>query len=134
MVSGFERYFQIARCFRDEDPRADRQPEHTQLDLEMSFVEEEDVLGLIEELYSGIVETLMPGKQLLKPFPRLTYHESMDRYGTDKPDLRFQLELADLSDVASQTDFRVFLGALDGGGVGPWTEGAGMRLLHPSPA
>ena len=117
MVSGFERYFQIARCFRDEDPRADRQPEHTQLDLEMSFVEEADVLALIEELYSGLVEALMPGKRTLKPFPRLTYAEAMDKYGTDKPDLRFGLELADLSGIASGIDFPVFSNALAGGGV-----------------
>ena len=117
MVSGFEKYFQIARCFRDEDPRADRQPEHTQLDLEMSFVEEADVLALIEELYTGLVETLMPGKTLLRPFPKLTYREAMDKYGTDKPDLRFGLELTDLSDIASQVDFPVFSNALSEGGL-----------------
>ncbi len=117
MVAGFEKYFQIARCFRDEDPRADRVVEHTQLDLEMSFVEEDDVLGLTEELYTSLVEALLPGKRLVKPFPRLTYDEAMASYGTDKPDLRFGLELCDLSDIAAGTEFRVFRTALENGGV-----------------
>ena len=117
MVSGVERYFQIARCFRDEDPRADRQPEHTQLDLEMSFVEEDDVLGLIEELYSDMVESLFPDKWVVRPFPRMTYAESMALYGTDKPDLRFELHMADLSDIASETEFRVFRSVIAAGGV-----------------
>ena len=117
MVSGFEKYFQIARCFRDEDPRADRQPEHTQLDLEMSFVEEDDVLNLIEELYTALVETLFPEKWLLKPFPRLTYAEAMGIYGTDKPDLRFGMQMADLSDIAENTEFQVFRKALSDGGI-----------------
>ena len=117
MAAGVEKYFQIARCFRDEDPRADRQPEHTQLDLEMSFVEEDDVLGLIEELYTELIDTVMPEKRLLRPFPRLTYAESMASYGTDKPDLRFELKMADLSDIAASTDFRVFTSAVESGGV-----------------
>jgi aspartyl-tRNA synthetase len=118
MVAGVEKYFQIARCFRDEDPRADRLAgEHTQLDLEMSFVDQDDVLGLIEELYTALVETLIPNKRLLKPFPRLTYAESMERYGTDKPDLRFSLEMADLSDIAGGTDFRIFRSVVEAGGV-----------------
>ena len=117
MVSGFEKYFQIARCFRDEDSRADRQVEHTQLDLEMSFVEEDDVLNLTEELYTSLVESLFPDKWVLKPFPRLTYAESMEVYGTDKPDLRFGLQMADLSDIARDTEFRVFNAALTGGGI-----------------
>ena len=117
MVSGIERYFQIARCFRDEDSRADRVIEHTQLDLEMSFVDEDDILNLFEELYTELVETLFPEKWLLKPFPRLTYAESMEVYGTDKPDLRFGLEMADLSDIAAETEFRVFRSALDSGGI-----------------
>ena len=117
MVSGFEKYFQIARCFRDEDSRADRQPEHTQLDLEMSFVEEEDVLALIEELYTELVRTTTPDKRTRTPFPRLTYAESMERFGTDKPDLRFGLEMSDLSDMASATEFRVFRSAVESGGV-----------------
>lgn len=117
MVSGFERYFQIARCFRDEDPRADRQPEHTQLDLEMSFVDEEDILRLIEKLYTQMIQTLLPGKKITTPFPRLTYAESMDRFGTDKPDLRFGLEMSDISDLAVDTEFRVFKSAIQNGGV-----------------
>jgi aspartyl-tRNA synthetase len=117
MVAGVEKYFQIARSFRDEDLRADRQPEHTQLDLEMSFVEEDDVLSLIEELYTALVETEFPNKWVMKPFPRLTYTESMQLYGTDKPDLRFGLELADLADVAAETEFRVFQSVLAAGGI-----------------
>ena len=117
MVAGFERYFQIARCFRDEDPRGDRQPEHTQLDLEMSFVEEEDVLGLIEELYISIVENVAANRSLVKPFPRLRYDDVMARYGTDKPDLRFGLELADISDIALKTESHVLNGAVTSGGI-----------------
>ena len=117
MAAGVEKYFQIARCFRDEDPRADRQPEHTQLDLEMSFVEEDDVLGLIEELYTALIDTVIPEKRVLRPFPRLTYADSMSSYGTDKPDLRFGLKMADLSDIAASTDFRVFTSAVESGGI-----------------
>lgn len=117
MAAGIEKYFQIARCFRDEDPRADRQPEHTQLDLEMSFVEEDDVLNLIEELYTKLVEALFPEKWMLRPFPRMTYAEAMASYGTDKPDLRFDLDMADLSDIAASSDFRVFTSAIEGGGI-----------------
>ena len=117
MVSGVERYFQIARCFRDEDLRADRQPEHTQLDLEMSFVEEDDVLNLIEELYTDLIEALFPEKWVLKPFPRMPYAEAMEVYGTDKPDLRFGLQMADLSDIAAGINFRVFQSALAAGGI-----------------
>ena len=117
MVSGVERYFQIARCFRDEDSRADRQPEHTQLDLEMSFVEQDDVLNLVEELFTSMMETLFPDKWLLKPFPRITYTESMEVYGTDKPDLRFGLQMADLSDIAANTELRVFQTVLENGGI-----------------
>ena len=117
MVSGVERYFQIARCFRDEDLRADRQPEFTQLDLEMSFVEQEDVLQLTEELYTGMVETLTPEKKLIKPFPRLPYDEVMARYGSDKPDLRFGLEMTDVTDMAGETEFRVFLNTIEHGGI-----------------
>ncbi|MFC1847452.1 aspartate--tRNA ligase [Chloroflexota bacterium] len=116
MVAGVEKYFQIAKCFRDEDTRADRQPEFTQLDLEMSFVEEEDILILIEELFTSLVETIKPERRLLKPFPRLSYAEAMERYGTDKPDLRFGLEIGDLSDIAGQTDFSVFRSAINDGG------------------
>ncbi|MBI4299422.1 MAG: aspartate--tRNA ligase, partial [Chloroflexi bacterium] len=117
MVAGMERYFQIARCFRDEDLRADRQPEHTQLDLEMSFVEQGDILALIEELCTALVETLTPNKRMLKPFPHITYSQSMDKYGTDKPDLRFGLEMADLSDVAARSQFKIFHSVLSQGGI-----------------
>ena len=117
MVSGVERYFQIARCFRDEDLRADRQPEFTQLDLEMSFVEEEDILRLTEELYTGLVETLTPEQKLVKPFPRLTYDQAISRYGSDKPDLRFGMEMTDVSALASETEFRVFLSTVERGGI-----------------
>ncbi len=118
MVAGVEQYFQIARCFRDEDTRADRQPEHTQLDLEMCFVEEEDILCLMEELFISVVEAVKPGIKMIKPFPRLTYSESMERYGTDKPDLRFGLEIGDLTDIADKTEFSVFRTAIvDGGKV-----------------
>ena len=116
MVAGFEKYFQIARCFRDEDLRADRQPEFTQLDLEMSFVEEEDILQLMEELHTSLVENVMPEMRVLKPFPRLSYKETMECYGTDKPDLRFGLELKDISDIAAQTNFDVFRSAIRKGG------------------
>ena len=117
MSAGVERYFQIARCFRDEDPRADRQPEFTQLDLEISFVEQDDVLDLTQELYTSLVETLLPGKRLVKPFPRLTHAEAIDAYGTDKPDLRFELKLADVSDVAGRTEFQVFRSVVDAGNI-----------------
>ena len=117
MAAGVERYFQIARCFRDEDLRADRQPEHTQLDLEMSFVERDDVLALIEELFTSLVAEVTPDKRLITPFPRLTHAEAMATYGTDKPDLRLGMPIADLSDAASQSGFRVFSAAVESGGV-----------------
>ena len=117
MVAGFERYFQIARCFRDEDSRADRQPEHTQLDLEMSFVEQDDVLNLAEELYTALVENVVPDHRILKPFPRLTYSDSMERFGTDKPDLRFGMEMADVSDIAGRSQFQVFRTVVSQGGI-----------------
>jgi aspartyl-tRNA synthetase len=117
MVAGMEKYYQIARCFRDEDTRADRQPEFTQLDLEMSFVEEEDILSLMEELFISMVAALKPEMRVLKPFPRLSYAEVMDRYGTDKPDLRFGLEIKDLSDIVAQSNFSIFSSAIASGGV-----------------
>ena len=117
MVSGVEKYFQIARCFRDEDLRADRQPEFTQLDLEMSFVQEEDIFQLTEELYTGLVETLAPNRALIKPFPRLTYKQAMNRFGSDKPDLRFGMEMANVTDLAGETEFRVFLSTIKSGGI-----------------
>jgi aspartyl-tRNA synthetase len=118
MVAGMERYFQIARCFRDEDQRGDRQPEFTQLDIEMSFVEREDVMDLLEGLYSTLVKEVVPHKKVWKtPWPRLTYREAMDRFGKDNPDLRFGMELKDISDLVRQSGFRVFFEALEKGGA-----------------
>ncbi|HOT90633.1 MAG TPA: aspartate--tRNA ligase [Anaerolineae bacterium] len=116
MVAGFERYYQIARCFRDEDLRGDRQPEFTQLDLEMSFVHRDDVLDMVEGLFTALVPAVTPEKRVLSPFPRLTYAEALARYGTDKPDLRFGMELVDLSDALAESGFGVFSGALQAGG------------------
>jgi aspartyl-tRNA synthetase len=116
MVAGFERYFQIARALRDEDQRGDRQPEHTQLDLEMSYTTQDEILDLVDALYTGIVEQLTNKRLLARPFPRLTYAEAMDRFGTDKPDIRFGLELHDVSPVVADAEFKVFKGAVDSGG------------------
>jgi aspartyl-tRNA synthetase len=116
MVAGFERYYQIARCFRDEDQRADRQPEFTQLDLEMSFIHREDILQLIEEMVIELVEQVSDKKLLYKPFPRLTYQEAMDRFGQDNPDLRFGLELVDISDIAAESEFKIFKEVIAAGG------------------
>jgi aspartyl-tRNA synthetase len=117
MMAGFERYYQIARCFRDEDMRADRQPEFTQLDIELSFVDEDDVIDLVEGLFARVFEeTGFPLTQP-PPWPRLTYDEAMLRYGSDKPDVRFGLELADLGDALGGTEFRVFASVLASGGV-----------------
>jgi aspartyl-tRNA synthetase len=116
MVAGYDKYFQIARCFRDEDQRADRQPEFTQLDMELSFVDQEDVLKLIERLFTELVREVTPHKRMITPFPRLTYAEAIDRYGSDKPDLRYGLEFVDLSKVVANSQFAVFRNALDAGG------------------
>ncbi len=116
MVAGIDKYFQIARCFRDEDTRADRQPEFTQLDLEMSFVEEDDILKLIEELFTSLVELVKPDMNLLRPFPRLTYAEAMAQYGSDKPDMRFDLEIKDLTDIAAESSFAIFHSVIAEGG------------------
>jgi len=117
MVAGIERYFQIARCFRDEDQRGDRQPEFTQLDIEMSFVERGDVMGLIEDMYTKMVTKLVPHKRLLQtPWPRISYQEAMQRFGKDNPDIRFGLELVDLTDLAAGSGFGVFSGAVQNGG------------------
>ena len=117
MVAGYERYFQIARCFRDEDQRGDRQPEFTQLDLEMSFVEREDVMNLIEEMMIGLVENVADRQLLQKPFARLTYQDAMSRYGTDRPDLRFGMTLVEVSDVVAESEFRVFHQTVTEGGL-----------------
>lgn len=116
MVSGFDRYYQIARCFRDEDLRADRQPEFTQLDMEMSFMSLEEILDLNEKLVCHIFQQVK-GIELSRPFPRLTYAEAMDRYGCDKPDTRYGLELVDVSDLVKDSEFKVFSGAVASGGI-----------------
>lgn len=117
MVAGFERYFQIARCFRDEDQRGDRQPEFTQLDLEMSFVEREDIMQLTEELFTRLVAEVVPNKRLFaSPWPRIPYHEAMRRFGKDNPDLRFGMELHDITDLAARSGFQVFESSVAAGG------------------
>jgi aspartyl-tRNA synthetase len=118
MVAGIERYFQIARCFRDEDSRGDRQPEFTQLDLEMSFVHRDDVLALVEGLFTAMLPEVAPHKKLLAcPWPRLTYTESIERFGTDKPDLRFGMELFNVGTIFKMSEFGVFKSALETGGI-----------------
>jgi aspartyl-tRNA synthetase len=117
MVAGLDRYFQIARCFRDEDLRSDRQPEFTQLDLEMSFVDEADIMGLIEALLIDLIQTTTTKRIRQTPFPHISYEECMRRYGTDHPDLRFDLPLVELGELARAGAFRVFHDALDRGGV-----------------
>jgi aspartyl-tRNA synthetase len=116
MVAGFDKYYQIARCFRDEDQRADRQLEFTQIDLEMSFVEEDDVIGLVEGLIQAVFKEGI-GVDVKTPFTRLTYEEAMRRYGSDKPDLRYDMEIFDVSSVFAKTGFKVFAGTLASGGV-----------------
>jgi len=118
MVAGFERYFQIARCFRDEDSRGDRQPEFTQLDLEMSFVHRDDVLEMVEGLITTMLPVVTPHKKLLaSPWPRLTYNESIERFGTDKPDLRFGMELFNAGGIFEKSEFIVFKSTLESGGM-----------------
>lgn len=107
MMSGFDRYYQIVRCFRDEDLRADRQPEFTQLDIETTFLEEGDIMNIMEEMIAGLFQTIL-GVELSRPFQRMTYAESMERFGTDRPDLRIPLELKDISELVKNTDFKVF--------------------------
>jgi aspartyl-tRNA synthetase len=116
MVAGFDKYFQIARCMRDEDLRADRQPEFTQLDIEMSFVEQEDILQLIEQLMIAMITEVTPHKRVISPFPRMTYREAIERYGSDKPDLRYGMELIDVGAVVHESQFGVFTEALARGG------------------
>ena len=116
MVAGFDRYFQIARCFRDEDLRADRQPEFTQLDMEMSFVDMDDVLDVVERLFTEMVPVVVPHKHTLSPFPRLTYNEAVERYGSDKPDLRYGLELVNLTALLANSPFTLFSSAVQSGG------------------
>lgn len=117
MVAGLDRYFQIARCFRDEDSRGDRQPEFTQLDLEMSFVHREDVLDMIEGLFTAMLPQVAPKKRLFSsPWPRLTHKEALERFGTDKPDLRFGMELVDVGNLFKDTGFAIFKSTLQTGG------------------
>jgi len=112
MIAGYDRYFQIARCFRDEDLRADRQPEFTQLDVEMSFVDSEDIIGVISDLMVRLMKNVL-GRELNLPIPRLDYDEAMERFGSDAPDLRFAMELIDLTDIAKTVEFRVFRSVAD---------------------
>ena len=128
MVSGIEKYFQVARCFRDEDLRADRQPEFTQLDLEMSFVDEEEVMELTESMVAHAFKEVL-GIDISLPLPRMTYAEAMSRYGSDKPDTRFGLELIELSDVVKGCGFKVFDGALENGGTVKALNAKGMSDL-----
>jgi len=116
MIAGFDRYYQIVRCFRDEDLRADRQPEFTQVDVEMSFAGEEDVMAMAEGLMAAVFQEVL-GLSLQRPFPRLTYAEAVGRYGLDKPDTRFGLELADVSDIVAGSQFKVFAQAVAQGGI-----------------
>ena len=117
MIAGYDRYIQLARCFRDEDLRADRQPEFTQIDMEMSFVEVEDILEIVEGLITTLFREVL-GKEITVPLPRLTYRDAMERYGSDKPDTRFGMEIQDISDLVKDCDFGVFTGAIaDGGSV-----------------
>ncbi len=114
MIAGYDRYVQVARCFRDEDLRADRQPEFTQLDMEMSFVESDDVLAMIDGLMARIAKEIR-GQDVQLPLPRMTYDEAMRRYGTDAPDLRFEMEIADCTDLAASSEFRVFRSVAEAG-------------------
>ena len=116
MVAGFEKYFQIVKCFRDEDLRADRQPEFTQIDLEMSFVYMDDVMSLMEEMIAALFKSVK-GIDIPTPFTRLTYYESMERYGNDKPDTRFELELRDISKIVADSEFKVFAQVIKDGGI-----------------
>lgn len=117
MVAGLDRYFQIARCFRDEAQRADRQPEFTQLDIEMSFVRQEDVMNLMEQLFIELTETFTDKQMSSRPFTRMTYNEAMDRFGSDRPDLRFGLEFQNVTDALRGTGFKAFSGVIESGGV-----------------
>jgi aspartyl-tRNA synthetase len=116
MISGFDRYFQIVKCFRDEDLRNDRQPEFTQIDMELSFVDADDIMQIVEHLIKEIILEVN-GREIATPFPRITYKDSMDKYGTDAPDTRFGLEIADASDILRNSEFKVFSEAIANGGV-----------------
>jgi aspartyl-tRNA synthetase len=128
MVSGFDRYFQIVKCFRDEDLRAQRQPEFTQIDLEMSFVREDDVINMIEGLMIEIFKEVL-GKEISAPFPRLSYHDAMDLYGCDAPDLRFDMTIKEITDIAKKSDFKVFKSVAESGGQVRGINAAGCAKL-----
>jgi aspartyl-tRNA synthetase len=115
MISGMDRYYQIAKCFRDEDLRQDRQPEFTQIDMEMSFVTKDDIMPIMEGMIAQVFKEIR-GVELERPFPRMTWQEAMDRFGSDKPDMRFGMELHNLSDILKDSDFKVFSGAIQRGG------------------
>ena len=118
MVAGYDRYFQLAHAYRDEDMRGDRQPEHTQVDIEMNFVTEEDVISTVERVVTRVAKEILPERPILaEPFPRLTHAEAMNRYGSDKPDIRFGMELTDLTDAVREVDFRVFSEPIAAGGA-----------------
>ncbi|HHW19915.1 MAG TPA: aspartate--tRNA ligase [Thermodesulfovibrio thiophilus] len=131
MMSGFDKYFQIVRCFRDEDLRADRQPEFTQIDMEMSFVEIKDIIEITEEMLAGNFKNIL-GVEVLRPFKQLTYDDAMNRYGSDKPDLRFGLEIHDVSQIVQHASFKVFLDTLERGGVVKAIRGQGLATLSRS--
>ena len=130
MVAGVDRYFQIARCFRDEDLRADRQPEFTQVDVEMSFVSTEDIYEIIDGLMAAVMKSAGKG-DIVTPIPRMTYHDAMNRFGSDKPDLRFRMELTDLTEVFKDTQFKVFSNVLKSGGIVKAINAKGLGGVPP---
>lgn len=128
MMSGFDRYFQIVRCFRDEDLRADRQPEFTQIDMEMSFIEPSDIINIIEEMLFNCFKNVL-NIELSLPFKKLTYNESMNRYGSDKPDLRFELKIEDVTEIVKNSKFKIFLDTIENGGVVKAIKGKGFAAF-----
>ena len=129
MISGFDKYYQIVKCFRDEDLRADRQPEFTQVDIEMSFVDQEDVIQMGEEMLRKVVKDVK-GIDVSGPFPRMTYEEAMRRYGSDKPDTRFEMELKDVSQLGREMDFKVFKDTVENNGEVKAIVAKGARQLY----
>ncbi|MFN3247661.1 MAG: amino acid--tRNA ligase-related protein, partial [Leptonema sp. (in: bacteria)] len=128
MISGFDRYFQIVRCFRDEDLRADRQPEFTQIDMEMSFVEMEDIIDTVEGMLHYCFREVLDW-EIKIPIKKLTYDEALNRYGTDKPDLRFNLEIEDVTELVKHSEFKIFLDTIEKGGVIKSIKGVGFASL-----
>ena len=131
MCSGYDRYFQLAKCFRDEDLRADRQPEFTQIDMELSFVDIDDVIDVNERLLKRLFKEVLD-LDIELPIQRMTWNEAMNRFGSDKPDIRFGMELKDISDIVKGCGFGVFAGAIDNGGTvrGINANGQGLSLIH----